>query len=61
MDKSGAACNGCYWSVNCDYEQPCEYYYIPGIEDNDELIQRFIERRREEYRREWYEYVKDFE
>lgn len=61
MDKTETTCRRCYWSDDCDHEQPCEYYYIPGIEDCDELLQCLIERRREEYHRVWQEYVSEFE
>lgn len=61
MNKQEDACRKCQWGDNCDYDHPCQYYYIPGFEDSDEAIWRFIERGRKEYRRAWYAYVKDFE
>lgn len=41
---------------------PEEYTYdYPTMEDDDEAIEGFIERKRQEYYREWFSYVKDFE
>lgn len=40
---------------------PEEYTYdYPTMED-DEAIEAFIEKKRQEYYREWFSYVKDFE
>lgn len=41
---------------------PEEYTYdYPTMEDDDEAIEEFIEKKRQEYYREWFSYVKDFE
>lgn len=41
---------------------PGEYTYnYPTMEDNDKTIEEFIERKRQEYYREWLSYIKDFE
>lgn len=41
---------------------PEEYTYdYPTMEDDDEAIKAFIEKKRQEYYREWFSYVKDFE
>lgn len=41
---------------------PEEYTYdYPTMEDDDEAIEAFIEKKRQEYYREWFNYVKDFE
>lgn len=61
MDKSSTTCKGCYWENNCGYSSPCSYYDPIGIEDNDEVIEQFIELERAKYRKEWYKYIKDFD
>ena len=41
---------------------PEEYTYdYPTMEDDDKAIEAFIEKKRQEYSREWFNYVKDFE
>lgn len=41
---------------------PEEYTYdYPTMEDDDEDIEEFIEKKRQEYYWEWFGYVNDFE
>lgn len=41
---------------------PEEYTYdSPSLEDNDEAIEAYVEKKRQEYYREWFSYIKDFE
>lgn len=61
MKEPSSTCNGCYWRDSCDYSSPCEYYYSPGMESSDAAVMEFIEEKREEFRREWHEYIRDFE
>lgn len=61
MNELNTECSKCHWSDKCGFGQPCEHYYIPDIEDDDEKIRRFVERRREEYRRAWLDYIRDFD
>lgn len=60
MDKSSATCKGCYWENNCGYSSPCSHYFSIEVDDNDDVIEQYIELEREKYRKEWYKYIKDF-
>lgn len=60
MDKSSAICKGCYWENNCGYSSTCSHYFSIEIDDNDDVIEQYIELEREKYRKEWYKYIKDF-
>lgn len=60
-NQQSATCDGCYWKDNCDYSSPCEYYDPLDDDHDDEKIHRFIEKERLKFRREWYEYIKEFE
>lgn len=61
MNEQSSTCEGCYWKDTCGHTSPCEYYYSPGIEYDDAVIQKYIDEERDKYRREWHRYIRDFE
>lgn len=61
MSNLNSSCWRCYWNGSCNYSQPCQYYYIPGLNETDEVIRRVVARRRKEYYLAWYDYIKEFE
>lgn len=61
MRKASTTCRGCYWENNCNYSSPCSYYCPLEPDDGDEVIEEYIEHERDEYQKEWYEYINDFD
>lgn len=63
MNERSTTCKGCLWRDDCDYDSPCDHYYYPEADDDDEAILWFIEKQREQFRKEWnryIEYAEDF-
>ncbi len=61
MNEQSSTCDGCYWKDSCDGSSPCEYYYTPGMEDDDTVIQLFTKKERDKFRREWNRYIREYE
>lgn len=55
-------CRACLFYDNCTHRMTCENYTPAGGDAEDEALDTYIEWRRIEFRREWYEYTSgDFE
>lgn len=52
-------CKNCLFEDNCPYRnrlECCEYYC--SIEDDEEILDTYIEDRRKEFHKEWFAYTR---
>ena len=59
IQLSNKSCKYCYYNDFCQEDEICENYAPIGDDAEDETIDELIERRREEFRKDYFEYIED--
>lgn len=53
-------CSDCYYNEMCQCDNVCDEHIKIDEQTIDEEVELLIEKRREAFREEWFEYIKDF-
>lgn len=56
---SNKRCKYCYYNDFCPEDEVCDNYALISDDMEDVFIDELIEQRREEFRRDFFEYIED--